>query len=103
MEHYKFNFDSNNFGKKKKPFIVVGVVASGNLEVLIEENDNQANKTSFDIKTSAEGYEETWKAVISDIVEEYEVGGLNFSINDCGAVPAVTSLRLKQAIEEIHI
>ena len=102
MEHYKFNFDSNCSDKKKKPYTVVGVVASGNLEVLVEENSIQKDKTTFDIKTSAGGYEETWKAVVNDIADEYETGGLNFNINDSGAVPAVVSLRLRQAIEEIY-
>ena len=101
MEHYKFNFDSNSSSKKRKPYTVAGVVASGNLEILVEDNKNNTETTSFDIKTSTEGYEEIWKSVISDIVNEYEIGGLNFSINDGGAVPAIVSLRLRQAIEEI--
>ena len=100
MEHYKFKFETDNFGKKHKPYSVVGVVASGNLEVLVESN-NTENETVFDIKTSAEGYQGTWKAVVNDIVSEHKTGGLNFFINDGGAVPAVVSLRLKQALEEI--
>ena len=102
MEHYKFNISSGSSDNISKPFAVVGVVASGNLEVLIENNHSNNTEAFFDIKTSAEGYRETWQAVVSDIASEYKAGGLNFFINDGGAVPAVVSLRLRQAIEEIN-
>ncbi len=100
MENYSFKVKTNNSNSAKKTYFVAGVVASGNLEVLVESNGKK-DEAVFEIKTTAEGYKETWQAVITDIAEEYQSGGLKFYINDSGAVPAVVSLRLRQAIEEI--
>jgi malonate decarboxylase acyl carrier protein len=105
MEHYKFTFSSNHSNEKVREYAVVGVSASGNLEVLVEKDKIEKNesKVFFDIKTSIDGFETTWEAVIKDIACEYPIGGLKFLINDGGAVPAVVSLRLRQVFEEIFI
>ncbi|MHC2625461.1 malonate decarboxylase delta subunit [Bradyrhizobium huanghuaihaiense] len=79
---------------------IVGVVASGNLEVLVERvlPDTEC---ALDIKTAAIGFGEVWTAVIGDFVERYSPGGLRFSINDGGARPDTVSLRLAQAVRLI--
>jgi len=79
---------------------LVGVVASGNLEVLVERvlPDEQC---AVEIRTAAVGFGEVWTAVIDDFVERFSPGGLKFSINDGGARPDTVSLRLAQAVRLI--
>ncbi|KGT78463.1 malonate decarboxylase subunit delta [Bradyrhizobium japonicum] len=79
---------------------IVGVVASGNLEVLVERVLPDA-ECVIEIKTAAMGFGEVWCAVIGDFVERYSPGGLKFSINDGGARPDTVSLRLAQAVRLI--
>lgn len=79
---------------------IVGVVASGNLEVLVERVLPDA-ECAVDIKTAAVGFGEVWSAVIGDFVERHSPGGLKFSINDGGARPDTVSLRLAQAVRLI--
>jgi malonate decarboxylase delta subunit len=80
---------------------IIGVVASGNLEVLVERvlPDTECR---FEIKTAATGFGDVWNAVIVDFVERHSPGGLKFSINDGGARPDTVSLRLAQAIQLIE-
>jgi malonate decarboxylase delta subunit len=80
-----------------KTTAIIGVVASGNLEVLVERVLPDAD-CQVEIKTAAEGFGEVWSAVVADFVERYSPGGLKFSINDGGARPDTVSLRLAQAV-----
>ncbi len=79
--------------------VVVGVVASGNLEVLVEPG-GAPDRARFDVATSVSGFSQVWRAVLEDFAARRPVGGLAFSVNDAGATPAVVSLRLEQAAEE---
>lgn len=79
--------------------VVVGVVASGNLEVLVERA-GAADRCRFDVSTSVKGFGRVWRAVLEDFAGRRAVGGLAFSVNDAGATPAVVMLRLEQAAEE---
>lgn len=76
---------------------IVGVVASGNLEVLVERMLAD-DECQVEIKTAAVGFGELWNAVVADFVERYTPGGLKFSVNDGGARPDTVSLRLAQAV-----
>ncbi len=80
-----------------KPLAIVGVVASGNLEVLVERA-LPGTDCEIAIKTAAEGFGMVWEAVVRDFVERYSPGGLRLSINDGGARPDTVSLRLAQAV-----
>ncbi|QIP05191.1 malonate decarboxylase acyl carrier protein [Bradyrhizobium symbiodeficiens] len=80
---------------------IIGVVASGNLEVLVERVLPDA-ECRIEVKTAAMGFGEVWTAVIADFIERYSPGGLKFSINDGGARPDTVSLRLAQAIRLIE-
>ncbi len=75
--------------------VLVGVVASGNLEVLIEPAASDV--CTFTIDTSARGFGPIWEAVVTDFHERHGLAGVSLSINDMGATPAVVSLRLDQA------
>ena len=80
-----------------RTYAIVGVVASGNLEVLLERVlDGTACEVI--IKTPVEGFEEIWRAVVADFIERYSPGGLKISLNDLGARPDTVSLRLAQGV-----
>lgn len=75
--------------------VLVGVVASGNLEVLVEPASG--DRCTIDIETSARGFGAIWQAVVHDFHARHGLAGAAISIHDMGATPAVVSLRLDQA------
>jgi malonate decarboxylase delta subunit len=79
--------------------VLVGVVGSGNLEVMVEAAPG--TELAIHIETSARGFGAIWEAVVHDFHDRHPLGGLRVSINDMGATPAVVSLRLDQAISEL--
>lgn len=79
--------------------ILVGVVGSGNLEVLFEPAPQPACR--FHVQTSARGFAPIWEAVLRDFHHRHDFAGLRVSINDMGATPAVVTLRLSQAAAEL--
>jgi malonate decarboxylase delta subunit len=76
---------------------ITGVVASGNLEVLLERVLD-GTECEVNIKTSVEGFGDVWRAVVNDFIERHSPGGLRISINDGGARPDTVSLRLAQGV-----
>jgi len=78
----------------------IGVVNSGNLEVLIE-SAALGGRCEVDVKTSANGFKSTWAAVLEDFFARNRFADIKISINDYGATPAIVSLRLDQAAAEI--
>jgi malonate decarboxylase delta subunit len=79
--------------------VLVGVVGSGNLEVLLEPA--QGDRCDIHIETSARGFGPIWQAVVHDFHGRHPLGGVRVSINDMGATPAVVGLRLDQAVSEL--
>ena len=79
--------------------VLVGVVGSGNLEVLLEAA--AGGHCSVRVETSARGFGAIWQAVLDDFHERHPLAGVRISINDMGATPAVVSLRLDQAVAEL--
>jgi malonate decarboxylase delta subunit len=100
MEDLSFRHPVHSRADGARRSAIVGVVASGNLEVLVERVLPDA-ECAIEIKTAAVGFGEVWSAVIGDFVERYSPGGLKFSINDGGARPDTVSLRLAQAVRLI--
>lgn len=80
-----------------RPQGITGVVASGNLEVLLERvlPDTECEVI---IKTPVGGFDDIWRAVVADFIERYSPGGLRISVNDGGARPDTVSLRLAQGV-----
>jgi malonate decarboxylase delta subunit len=74
----------------------VGGVGSGDLEVLVEPSEG--DNAHVRIRTSVEGFEPTWRAVLDRFFAAYD-GAAQIQINDAGATPGVVSLRLAQAVE----
>jgi malonate decarboxylase delta subunit len=95
--HFKFN---RGKASKAVEAIVVGVVSSGNLEIMVEPKPLKG-ACHIDVTTSATGFEKIWEAVLRDFFERHRPANLHISINDVGATPAVVSLRLDQAMQEL--
>lgn len=75
----------------------VGVVGSGNLEVLIESSKD--NDSHVRVRTSVKGFQDIWKAVLDRFFARFDAA-VNIEINDAGATPGVVMLRLQQAVEK---
>ncbi|CEG55614.1 biotin-independent malonate decarboxylase subunit beta [Legionella fallonii] len=99
MESMAFDFALSG-NKFKGQRTVCGVVGSGNLEIIVEENDT--TNTRFEIETAIEHYAPIWRIVIENFVAEYQPVGLKFTLNDNGATPPVVALRLRQALEAFN-
>ena len=80
--------------------VLVGVVGSGNLEVLLEPAPGPGCAVRID--TSARGFGPIWQAVLDDFHPRPPLAGVRVSIHDMGATPAVVGLRLDQAVAEIR-
>lgn len=101
METLSYRHKAQQRARGSKSLAIVGVVASGNLEVLAERilPDTECE---VDIRTAAEGFGAVWMAVVADFVERRSPGGLKLSINDGGARPDTVALRLAQAVRLIE-
>lgn len=94
LETIEFSFDGQ---RRPAPFapVLVGVVGSGNLEVLLEPDAGAPCRIR--VETSARGFAPIWQAVLGDFHARHPLAGVRISINDMGATPAVVGLRLDQA------
>lgn len=99
IETLDFDFDGGCPAGRFAP-VLVGVVGSGNLEVMLEPTDGA--RCNVHVETSARGFRAIWRAVLDDFHTRHALGGVRISINDMGATPAVVSLRLDQAVAEIQ-
>ena len=93
MEQLRFEFDASETLARRAQ---VGVVGSGNLEVLMEPA--AAGKATVDVTTSQDGNGEIWSCVLQRFFEAHPVCAA-VEINDFGATPVVVTLRLMQAWE----
>jgi malonate decarboxylase delta subunit len=75
----------------------VGVVGSGDLEILLEPSPDEAAHVR--VRTSVDGYGAVWKNVLDRFFARYG-GRASVEINDFGATPGMVLLRLQQAAEE---
>jgi malonate decarboxylase delta subunit len=74
----------------------VGVVASGDLEILLEPSpDGEAHVI---IRTSVDGFGGIWREVLDRFFQRFD-GLVRIEINDCGATPGTVMLRLQQVAE----
>jgi malonate decarboxylase delta subunit len=101
METLSYRHKAREFAAGSKLIAITGVVASGNLEVLVERV-LPGTECQVDINTAAEGFGRLWEAVVADFVERRSPGGLKLSINDGGARPDTVALRLAQAVRLIE-
>jgi malonate decarboxylase delta subunit len=97
MEQLKFDYAPATRPVTKKAH--VGVVGSGDMEVLMEPSKTGAAQVS--ILTSVNGFGKSWKAVMDRFFARYD-GAVHIHINDAGATPGSVMLRLEQAMEVIE-
>jgi triphosphoribosyl-dephospho-CoA synthase len=74
----------------------IGVVGSGDLEVLLEPSPTESAHVR--IRTTVDGFGDTWKAVLDRFFARYD-GAAQIEINDAGATPGSVLFRLEQAVE----
>lgn len=96
MERLQFEFGA---GQPLGGRTVAGVVASGDLEVLLEPGD--AGRTTVAVQTSVDGYGGTWKALLERVLGSGSLPAARIEINDNGATPGVVRMRIEQAFEEL--
>jgi malonate decarboxylase delta subunit len=77
----------------------VGVVGSGDMEVLLEPS--QGGGAHVSITTSVDGFRDSWKAVFDRFFSKFD-GAVRIDINDAGATPGSVLLRLEQAVEVVE-
>lgn len=99
LETLEFRFQGQRPAGAFAP-VLVGVVGSGNLEVLLEPA--AGTDCTVHVETSARGFGPIWEAVVSDFHQRHPLAGVRISVNDMGATPAVVSLRLDQAAQDIQ-
>jgi len=96
MEILKYDYPSAKSPISKK--VHVGVVGSGDLEILLEPSkDGLAHVV---ISTSVNGYGQVWQDVIDRFFSKFD-GAAAIEINDFGATPGMVALRLQQAVEKL--
>ncbi|HLZ96960.1 MAG TPA: malonate decarboxylase acyl carrier protein [Steroidobacteraceae bacterium] len=101
MEKLSFKLDAPIRAGGSRKQAIVGVVASGNLEVLLERA-SPSDVCTIDVATAAHGFGTVWEAVLRDFVARRAAGGLRISVNDGGARPDTVALRLAQGVRMIE-
>ncbi len=96
MEKLSFEFNAT---EKVSKTVHVGVVASGDLEVLIFPTDQKT--ATLEITTGSDGFKAVWQNVLERFFARYPLLA-DFKINDFGATPGVVNLRLTQAMEALN-
>ncbi len=76
----------------------VGVVGSGDMEVLLEHSEGDGGHVL--IATSVNGFGDSWRAVFDRFFSKFD-GAVRIEINDAGATPGSVLLRLEQAVEVV--
>ena len=93
MEKLNFEYPASQPVKQRAH---VGVVGSGDLEVLLEPSRDDTAQVS--VTTSVDGFGQTWKLVMDRFFSRYQYAA-SIEINDFGATPGAVILRLEQAVE----
>ncbi len=96
MEKLTYEFAA---GQSAPGRTVSGVVASGDLEVLLEPGG--AGRTTVAVQTSVDGYGNTWTALLERLFGAGSLPAARIEINDNGATPGVVRMRIEQAYEQV--
>lgn len=78
----------------------VGVVASGDLEILLEPPaaGGPTDSAVVRVRTSVDGFDTVWHDVLERFFTRMPLAG-SWELNDFGATPGVVNLRMRQASE----
>jgi malonate decarboxylase delta subunit len=96
MERIQYDYSAQHTVKQR---VHVGIVGSGDLEVLLEPSPDA--RTHVLVNTSVDGFEATWKNVLDRFFARFH-GAVSIEINDFGATPGTVLLRLAQAAEGLR-
>jgi malonate decarboxylase delta subunit len=96
MEQIEFDYPAAKRRIAKRAH--VGVVGSGDMEVLMEPAQGEGAHVA--ITTSVDGFQDSWKSVLDRFFSKFD-GAVRIQINDAGATPGSVLLRLEQAAEVI--
>ena len=94
--HYEFEAS-----RRPARRVHIGVVASGDLEILLEPRDDDADAVTHArvrVRTSVDGFDQVWQATLQRFFARTPVLG-RWELNDAGATPAIVTLRLQQAAD----
>jgi malonate decarboxylase delta subunit len=98
MEKFDFQYPA---GPAAEGRVMVGVVGSGDLEVLLEPG--APGQTRIRVTTSVDGYASVWQAQLDRLFNANVQGwpAVEVEINDFGATPGVVGMRVAQAFETL--
>ena len=97
MEKLEFDYPAANRRVRNRAHL--GVVGSGDMEVLMQPAETGTAHVS--VLTSVNGFSQSWKALLDRFFSKYD-GAVRVDINDAGATPGSVMLRLEQAAEEVE-
>ena len=97
MEQFAFDYPSAKRRITRRAH--VGVVGSGDLEVLMEPSLSEGAHVS--ITTSVDGFQDYWKAALDRFFSRFD-RAVRIQINDGCATPGGVLFRLGQAVEMIN-
>jgi malonate decarboxylase delta subunit len=97
MERIELEFPARHVVPRR---VHVGVVGSGDLEVLLEPSPDL--RAHVLITTSVDGFGVVWRSVLERFFERF-AGAASIEINDFGATPGTVMLRLEQAAEALRL
>ncbi|MNB63302.1 Malonate decarboxylase acyl carrier protein [compost metagenome] len=97
MEILTFKYNAT---KSVPKHAYIGVVASGDLEILLEPSKEE--NAYVVVRTSSDGFRQTWKSILDRFFSVNNIA-VNIEINDFGATPGMVSMRLLQVLEVCSI
>ena len=100
MENLTYEFAASARAQALRKQVLVGVVGSGDLEVLVEP---QADQIRIQICTSVDGMASVWETLMARLFAQGTLPAMRIDINDFGATPGVVRLRVEQALEELGL
>lgn len=93
MEKLTFEYAATKSVPKRA---YVGVVGSGDLEILLEPIEEK--KAYVVVRTRFDGFEQIWRDMLDRFFEDNDIA-VKIEINDFGATPGMVTMRLLQALE----
>lgn len=93
MEKLTFDYSATKSVPKQA---YVGVVGSGDLEILLEPLEG--TEAHVVVRTRFDGFGQIWKDLLDKFFRENDIAA-KIEINDFGATPGMVTLRLMQALE----
>ncbi|WP_426990462.1 malonate decarboxylase subunit delta [Cupriavidus sp. 30B13] len=96
MEQLQFEYPAGAPAGRR---VLVGVVGSGDLEVMVEPGS--AGTTVIDVTTSVDGYGKVWDAQLARVFGAEQRAAMRIRIHDFGATPGVVGMRLAEAFEAL--